>query len=280
LHKSDHQGLGVAPLANSGTTLSITSLPDGRSATEISWDSGMAKDRGIFGFDSMDARSRSFNLIRARLLDLKATNGWRMFGVVSATPNVGKSFISANVAAALSRDPRFITYAVDFDLRRGSLSNFFDLAPRPGVRDYLEGSPGVDAPVAYRPESERLLIMPTAAGRIHSAELLAGERAQVLLRSMRISDEKNLFIVDLPPVFANDDAATVMARLDAYIVVAEEGTTKQREVQDAVNHLGQARLAGVVLNKYRGGVVSEGYGVDDYYAAGYAHVESTAKAAD
>jgi len=145
------------------------------------------------------------------------------------------------------------------------------------VRDYLEGSPGAESPVAYRLESERLLIMPTAAGRIHSAELLAGERAQVLLRSMRVSDEKNLFIVDLPPVFANDDAATVMARLDAYMVVAEEGKTKQREIQDAVGHLGQGRLAGVVLNKYRGGVVSEGYGVDDYYAAGYAQSDPTAK---
>ena len=41
--------------------------------------------------------------------------GWRMFGVVSATPNVGKSFISANVAAALSREPRFQTYVVDLD---------------------------------------------------------------------------------------------------------------------------------------------------------------------
>ncbi len=264
-------------MVESGTSLSVAPLPDSRNAVEVPWDSAMAKDRGIFGFDSMDGRSRSFNLIRSRLLDMKAKNGWRLFGVVSATPNVGKSFISANVAAALSRDPRYSTYAVDLDLRRGSLSNIFDLAPQSGIRDFLEGSPGADTPVAYRLENERLLIMPTAAGRIHSAELLAGERAQVLLRSMRVSDDKNLFIVDLPPVFANDDAATVMARLDAYIVVAEEGKTKTREVHDAISHLGQSRLAGVVLNKYRGGVVSEGYGVDDYYAAGYAQADPTAK---
>ena len=81
----------------------------------------------------------------------------------------------------------------------------------------------------YHLEGERLVIMPTTFGRTHSAELLASDRAQTLLRSMRVSDEKNLFICDLPPVFANDDAATVMARLDAYIVVAEEGKTKQRE---------------------------------------------------
>lgn len=259
--------------ADSGTTLSVISLPDRQNAVEITWDSGVAKSRGIFGFDSMDARSRSFNLIRARLLELQAKQGWRMIGVVSATPNVGKSFISANVAAALSRDPRYQTYVVDFDLRRGSLSDIFGLSPERGVRDYLEETPGADAPSAYRPEGESLLIMPTSAGRIHSAELLASARAQTLLRSMRVSDEKNMFIIDLPPVFANDDAATAMARLDAYILVAEEGKTKQREIQDAVGLLGEGRLAGVILNKYRGGVLSEGYGVDDYYAVGYGQSE-------
>jgi Mrp family chromosome partitioning ATPase len=237
----------------------------------------MAKSRGIFGFDSMDARSRSFNMIRGRLIELQMKRGWRMVGVVSATPSVGKSFISANVSAALSRDPRYQTYVVDLDLRRGSLSGFFGIVPERGVRDYLEHSAGADVPDTYRLEGERLIIMPTTAGRAHSAELLASERAQTLLRSMRAADEKTLFICDLPPVFANDDAATVMARLDAYILVAEEGKTKQREIQDAVGLLGEARLAGVILNKYRGGVVSEGYGIDDYYAVGYGQAEPADK---
>jgi hypothetical protein len=33
--------------------------------------------------------------------------------------------------------------------------------------------------------------------------------------------------------------------------------------------LGPERLAGVVLNKYRGGLVSEGYGVEYRYASEY-----------
>jgi protein-tyrosine kinase len=262
-------------LSDPPTSLSVIPVPGPASAFEIPWDAGIAKSRGIYGFDSMDARSRSFNLIRARLLDLQMSRGWRMIGVVSATPNVGKSFISANVSAALSRDPRFQTYVVDLDLRRGSLSGFFGIDPDGGLRSYLEAAPGVDAPVAYRLEGERLLILPTSGGHIHSAELLAGERSQTLLRSMRISEEKNLLIVDLPPVFANDDAATVMGRMDAYILVAEEGKTKQREIHDAVGLLGESRLAGVILNKYRGGVMSEGYGVDDYYAAGYGQADAS-----
>jgi Mrp family chromosome partitioning ATPase len=86
---------------------------------------------------------------------------------------------------------------------------------------------------------------------------------------MRSAGDSNIYVVDLPPVFANDDAITAMARLDAYVVVVEEGRTTTREVKDVIGLLGVQRLAGVILNKYRGGLVSEGYGVDNYYAAGY-----------
>ena len=57
-------------------------------------------------------------------------------------------------------------------------------------------------------------------------------------------------------------------------MVAEEGKTRQRELVSALDLLGRERLAGVILNKYRGGMVSEGYGFDDYYAEGYGKDDS------
>ncbi len=256
--------------ANSLPTVTVPTLGE---AHALDWTPDLARSRGIYGFDSLDPRSRAFNMIRAKLLELQAARGWRLFGIVSATSNVGKSFIAANVAAALSRDPRVQTTAVDLDLRRASLTNILGIEPQVGIRAYLEGRPGADAPTGYVPEGERLVVLPTVAGPIRSAELLAGSRAQALLRGMRAAGDNSFFIVDLPPVFANDDAATTMARLDAYIIVVEEGKTTQREVKDVAALLGTSRLAGVILNKYRGGLVSEGYGFDSYYAAGYGAAE-------
>jgi Mrp family chromosome partitioning ATPase len=257
------------PNGDDGKHLPLLPLPTLRSAELLGWDSAIAKSKGIYGFDSLDARSRSFNMIRAKLHELRSQRGWRLFGVVSATPKVGKSFIAANVAASLSRDPRFSTMAIDLDLRRATLTDVFNITPMVSIRSYLEEKPGADTPSAYALEGERLVILPTTAGPIRSAELLASARAQALFRAMRNSADNQLFVVDLPPVFANDDAVTAMARLDAYVVVVEEGRTTTREVKDVVGLLGVQRLAGVILNKYRGGVVSEGYGIDNYYAAGY-----------
>lgn len=262
--------------ANQGQRpLPVLALPGLVQTEVVAWDSATAKSKGIYGFDSLDPKSRSFNMIRAKLHELRDQRGWRLFGLVSATPKVGKSFIALNLAASLSRDPRFETTAVDLDLRRGSLTRILGIEPRVSIRDYLDERPGADVPSAYSLEGERLMILPTTAGPIRSAELLAGRRAQALLRAMRVAGESSMFIVDLPPVFANDDAVTTMARLDAYVLVVEEGRTTTREVKDVIALMGTQRLAGVILNKYRGGLVSEGYGFDSYYAAGYGKDESS-----
>jgi protein-tyrosine kinase len=192
-----------------------------------------------------------------------------MLGVASATPNVGKSFISANLAAAMSRDPRFQTYLIDLDLRRGTIKDIFGIETEDSIVEYLDGSGPNDLLGGFIPEGQELIIIPSIAGEVHSAELLAGARAGALFRAMRNSDERNYFICDLPPVFANDDAAIIMESLDGYVMVVQDGKTTQREIAATVDMLGQERLAGVVLNKYRGGLVSEGYGIEERYASEY-----------
>ena len=238
--------------------------------TELAWETGRASGSGIFGFNSIDPRSRSFNLIRGRLLELKRTRGFRLIGVVSATPNVGKSFVAANIGASLSRDPQIRTFLADLDLRRGSVSEQFGILPDHGLKEFLQGNHALET---FRLAGENLTVIPTLGGMVHSAELLAGATARSLLQAMRTSDDANVFICDLPPVFANDDAVAVMAHLDSYILVSEEGTTTEREITDSVEALGRNKLAGVVLNKFRGGVMSDGYGVDNYYARGYGEAD-------
>lgn len=240
--------------------------------SEIAWSQQQALASGIYGFDSIDPRSRSFNLIRGRLLELKRSRGFRMVGIISATPNVGKSFVAANIGASLSRDPQTKTFVVDLDLRRGSLSAQFGIIPQRGLSGYLQGEGDLET---CRLEGQSLTIVPTRGGMIHSAELLASSRARALFQAMRDSNKANMFICDLPPVFANDDALATMANLDSYILVAEEGKTTEREIRESVDALGRERLAGVTLNKFRGGLMSDGYGVESYYARGYGRDDET-----
>lgn len=246
----------------------LTILPSPVDATEFPWGTAIGSRKGLHGFNSLDARSRSFNLIRAKLWALGRERDWRMLGVVSATPNVGKSFIAANLAASMSRDPRIQAYLVDLDLRRSAIKDVFGIETQEGLSDFLAAPDMSSRLPTFRPHDQKLIIVPNVAGENLSAEHLAAKRAR-LLRAMRASDQPNYFIFDLPPVFANDDAITTMDLLDAYVLIAEEGRTTQGEIESAVEMLGDERLAGVVLNKYRGGLISDGRGLEDRYAKGY-----------
>lgn len=258
----------VGPGAGTAAALPIQ-IPGRNEAVKFPWSRAVSRSRGIHGFNSLDPRSRSFNLIRAKLTALWRERGWRLLGVVSATPDVGKSFVSANMAAALSRDPRFQSYLVDLDLRRGTIKDLFAMDTVQGLAGFLQDKNSVPSLPAFMPAGEELIIIPSVPEDVSSVELLASSRAKGMLRSMRSSDPKNFFIFDLPPVFANDDAATAMESLDGYVLVVEDGKTTQQEIESAIDMLGHEQLGGVILNKYRGGLLSEGRGIEERYASRY-----------
>lgn len=215
---------------------------------------------GIFGFNSRDRRSRSFNLLRTQVIKIMKARDWKIIGVTSATPRVGKTFMATNLAASLSRIPGTRTQLFDLDLRRGSVAESFGIPPGLGINAFLTGEIDALDAAAYRVSQTGLTIYPSTPTQDSSAELLAGERMQALVKAMRSMNENVFCICDLPPVFANDDAAIVMQSIDAYLLVVEEGQTTARQVRDAIELLKPSPCIGTVLNRYNGGIGGGDYG--------------------
>lgn len=245
-------------------------LPLPSSARPFPWSPAEAESRGVFGFDSRDIRSRPFNLLRRRMIKLARSNGWRQFGVVSAMPKVGKSFISSNLAAAWSRTPGVDVYLADLDLRRSSIAQTFNIEEGPGLQQFLAGELDSLQSVAVRPDEEKLTIIPSFKKASHSSELLSGKPMELMMRAVKQLPEQSIFICDLPPVFANDDAAIVVSKLDAYILIIEEGQTTKQQIKDSINILSPAVCAGTVLNRYHGGMISDDYGYGYGHSGKYA----------
>lgn len=230
-------------------------------------------ERHIYGFNSRDQRSRPFNLLRSQVLKAARANDWKVIGITSATPRVGKSFIASNLAAALARTPEMHTYLFDLDLRRSSLSDNFDLSGDIGIADYLDGRTDDLAQIAREVEGERLTIIPSFSNQLPSAELLSSARMDGLIDAMRALPADCICLCDLPPAFANDDAVIVAEKIDAYILVVEEGVTTRKQVRDTFTLLQPAPCLGTVLNHYRGGLLGDdygyGYGQSQKYAEYY-----------
>jgi protein-tyrosine kinase len=244
------------------------SVPTARVLSNVEVDPEIMEAQGIVGFNSRDARSRPFNLLRAQVLREMRKKEWKLLGISSATPNAGKSFLSVNLAAALAQLPDTEVYLLDFDLRRASLGEKLNLERGMGLTDYLDGSCDDLKQVGRFVSNLGFSIFPCYPARVNSAELLGGERFDALIDGLRALPSSAIVICDLPPAFANDDAMAIIQRLDAYLFVIEEGITTKAEARDSMALFSSSPCLGTVLNRYRPTTVgSYGYGgkYDRYY---------------
>jgi protein-tyrosine kinase len=223
----------------------------------------------IVGFNSRDSRSRAFNLLRTRLVNVLGEHpSPRLVGITSATPAAGKSFISTNLAMSLAKVAEGPVILVDLDLRRGSVAAALGLdATRGGVSDFLEGEAELQD-VAVRVSGLPLVVLPTQVVSHESAELLVGDRFLGLINALRRQPANTIVLVDLPPVFANDDAMLSIGQLDGFVLVVDSTETSKAHVVEAMSMLAPAKCFGTVLNRYAGRMF-EKYGYGSYAYSKY-----------
>ena len=215
---------------------------------------------GVVGFDSSDRRSRPFNMLRAQIFKMMRAKGTKIIGVTSATPQVGKSFIATNLAASLSKMPGTRTLLFDLDLRRGSIAEQFSIPDGLGINSFLSGEIDTLGAASYDVSDTGMTVYPSFRTGASSAELLAGSRFRSLVAAMRGLPKSVICICDLPPAFANDDAAIVLREIDGYLFVVEEGKSTPHQVRDAIDLLKPASCLGTVFNRYHGGIGGDDYG--------------------
>lgn len=218
------------------------------------------RETGLYGFDGKDIRSRPFTLLRAQVIRIARARGWKIIGVTSPTPRVGKSFVASNLAAALARSPDLHTYLFDFDLRRSTIAKNFKLKGEYGLSHFLDGTITDLSQVARTIPNENLTIFPSFPNKAASDELVASARMDSLITAMRQLPDNTLCLCDLPPVFANDDAVVISQKIDAYLLIVEDGVTTRKEVRDSFRLLAPAPCIGTVLNRYNAALVGDDYG--------------------
>ncbi len=242
-------------------------IPNPEELETLTLDEEILEASHIVGFDGNDIRSRPFNLLRSQVLKTLEANNWRLFGATSATPAAGKSFLSMNLGAALSRLSDQKVYLFDLDLRRGSLAEAVGLEGKTGLGEYLSGKTDDLQSIGRRVGESNLVLFPCYRVKNNSAELLAGKRFELLMAAIRNLPDDVIVICDLPPAFANDDTIMIAQYLDAYMLVIEQGITTKKQMNNTVALLKPTPCLGTVLNRYVGGLIDPygyGYGGSEY----------------
>jgi capsular exopolysaccharide synthesis family protein len=167
-------------------------------------------------------------------------DGARGVLVTGAEPGSGKSFVSANLARALATEGWRVV-AIDADLRRPTLHNYFDVAREPGLGDYLVGdgverrpdqlSSHVSLPGGDDGHGELRAI--TAGPYIEdSVERLSSPRMAAIIE--RLQGTSDFIVFDSPPVLAVIDPVVLARYSDGVVLVIDSRKTKRRDARRAV----------------------------------------------
>jgi tyrosine-protein kinase Etk/Wzc len=187
----------------------------------------------------------------------------------SASPGVGKSFISSNLGAVIAQTGQRVL-VIDADMRKGYLHKRFGFEPDNGLSEVLAGT--MDAKQAVQSTVVKGLDLLTR-GKIptNPSELLMSSQFQSLLTDL--ASEYDLVIFDTPPILAVTDASIIGSYCGTSLMVARFESCTLKEVI-AANHrfdLAGVDIKGVVFNAVE--KKSSSY----YYDYGYYNYEYKAE---
>ena len=202
-----------------------------------------------------DPSHAAFDVLRARLMHALTENGWKRVAITSPTRDCGKTFVSVNLAIALSRYENCRTVLMDLDMRNPSVATILGEQNPGSIGDYLRGlSPMRDHFFRFADNDlnigGNLAIALNGGMEQYASELLQEPATAGCLAAMEEALKPNVILLDLPPALAHDDVIAFRDNFDGVLVVIDGTRTHGSQVREVMRRLGDdCPLLGVVLNK-------------------------------
>jgi protein-tyrosine kinase len=212
--------------------------------------------------------AEQFRTLRSRLYQLRGNQSLRTLLVTSAVPGEGKTFVTANLAQAIVRQPDRRALIIDADLRCARLHLPLGAPTSPGLTDYLRGEAD-EMSVIQHGQDGNLCFIAGGSDVTDPSELLSNGRLKKLLD--RVTPVFDWVILDSPPCVPVADASILADLCDGVLLVVRAGSTPSDVAERARQELQGKNVVGVVLN-----AVDEAgmYGSAYYQGYGYSYGDS------
>lgn len=226
----------------------------------------------FFNADLSVHGAEQFRTLRSRLYQLRANQSLRTLLVTSAVPGEGKTFVTANLAQAIVRQPDRRALIIDADLRCARLHLPLGAPTTPGLTDYLRGEAD-EMTVIQHGQEGGLCFIAGGSEVTDPSELLSNGRLKKLLD--RVTPVFDWVILDSPPCLPVADATILADLCDGVLLVVRAGSTPSPTAQRACQEMHRRNVVGVVLNAVQ---ESDVYG--SHYYQNYSYGQYGSKSAE
>ncbi len=181
-----------------------------------------------------------------KTLEFRSPENLRLLVVTSTISGEGKSIVASHLAAVSAMLSRR-TLLIDADLRRPIQHTLFNLPPKPGISDVIEGEKSLFNAI-QKTDIENLSVL--TCGELHGrpSQLLESSAMKALISEA--GNHYDFVVIDTPPLSACSDAATLGRYSEGVLMVTRPNFTVKEILQRAVSELTQNRIpiVGVVVN--------------------------------
>lgn len=187
-----------------------------------------------------------------------------IISIAGPAPEVGKSFISVNLATILAQSNKRVLL-IDADLRRGYLNKYFNAEIKPGLSEYLAGEVGLNE-ITHHSEVAGLDMITRGKSPTNPSEALSTPQFIAFLEEiMPLYDH---ILIDTPPVLAVTDGVVIAQNAGINLVIARHAKTHMKELELTLSRFEQAgiKVNGFILNDIQS---TAGYSYGYNYAYGY-----------
>jgi len=184
--------------------------------------------------------------------------------IAGPSPEVGKSFISTNLATIFAQSNKKVLI-IDADMRRGYLHKYFNVEIKPGLSEYLSHQTDLNR-VIHQTEISGLSVITRGKNPTNPSEMLGSEQFKSLLE--QLSQQYDHIIIDTPPILAVTDGIIISQYAGVNLIIARYAKSQMKELELSLNRFEQAnvKVNGFILNDIQRSSAGYGYGYNYSYA--------------
>ena len=214
----------------------------------------MEKTELLVNHNPKSSFSESIKTVRTNLQFSLVNSNVKVILLTSPEPGDGKSFVSANLAAAFAQENKKVLL-IDSDLRKGRQHRIFNIKNdrSKGYSNLILSSKDEHTINSFieHTEIDNLDLLPTGAMPPNSSELLASINNKELITKLR--KMYDIIILDCAPVLGLNDTLVMTKLSDVNVVVVTKRKTKI-ELLDQVKKSFEkvnSKINGVILNRVK-----------------------------